>query len=195
MFRPPFRPVLVVAAVTATALLGACSDDTAAPGPTADATTTTSTAAPTTTTEPPAPTTEDEVAAAFMAAASAQDQAFLTSDPADAGIAATRVEPSLSALRDVLADRSAAGLVLRYPNGIPPEKQIRATRVLSPTTAELTVCVIDNAQLVRSDSGAVVNAETTSRLVRFQLVRSDGTWKVRDTEQISARPGSGGCEG
>ena len=68
MFRPPFRPVLVVAAVTATALLGACSDDTAAPGPTADATTTTSTAAPTTTTEPSAPTTpEDEVAAADLA--------------------------------------------------------------------------------------------------------------------------------
>jgi hypothetical protein len=61
MFRPPFRPVLVVAAVTATALLGACSDDIAAPGPTADATTTTTTttAAPTTTTQPSAPTTPE----------------------------------------------------------------------------------------------------------------------------------------
>ena len=194
MFRPPFRPVLVVAAVTATALLGACSDDTAAPGPTADATTTTSTAAPTTTTEPSAPTTpEDEVAAAYVAVMARYFEHLGDPDPG-----ATSFEGHTGAHLEFVVEMhhqfardhvvAAPGLSGAWPIPSVVESSVQGD------TATLTVCLVDDSRVLEASSGQVVNDHVSSKLSIATLIRAEGSWLLTNQKLLAQWEDVAGCD-
>ena len=193
MFRPPFRPVLVVAAVTATALLGACSDDIAAPGPTADATTTTTTAAPTTTTQPSAPTTpEDEVAAAYVDAFSAYFRAGESPTATD-GLEAFFGDAALEAVLVNLDGMVTGGILSDFSKGDPTIAIESITRE-GETTARLVACTIDTGQQINASSGRVTDDVPVSRRSTATLELTD-RWRVIEHHTIAEWPHAGGCAG
>ena len=179
MFRPPFRPVLVVAAVTATALLGACSDDIAAPGPTADATTTTSTAAPTTTTQPSAPTTpEDEVAAAYVAIIDASYTRLQDPNPSDPSIAEQHVGESLTKTLENNRSALANGRRYRFTELGPPRITVRSVDVTGTNEAVILNCIVDDVVVFDQATGAILDDSLDIGEMRSVLVRDAGRWKL-----------------
>lgn len=134
-----------------------------------------------------------EIEAAYLQAARVMDQAFAASDPDHPGLALTRAEPSLSSTRAYLSTRRRDGLVLRYPQGIPPKQIVEDVEVRGPEQATVTVCVIDNAQLVSASSGEVQDDDIVSRLMTVEMTQTDATWKITSVDEIDQAEGAGGC--
>ena len=105
------------------------------------------------------------------------------------------MEPALSDLRELLRVRKESGQALRYPEGVPPVQRIMEVRLTSPTSADITACVIDDAQLINVTSGQILDGTVVSRTYLARLTLTSGSWKIQSTEQLSSTNGSDGCAG
>ncbi len=197
---------LVAAAVLLGLSLGpaACSSDDDPRPPTATLDTTTSepsdgsadgpstapSTEPTTTTQP---SVEEEVKAAYLEAAEVLDEAFATSDPDLPGLAETRADPELASIRKTLAGRRSQGLILRYPDQVPPVQVVRRVDLLGNEAARLIVCIVDNSVAVEEATGEVVDDAVVTRINDVVMIQSGGTWKVQAVAQVSKNDSADGC--
>lgn len=179
-------------ALLAACLLAACSsNDTTDPPRTTTSpprsTTTTSTTATTTTSATTPPTPEAAVRTAYLAAVEALNAAYETSDPTFPGLAETRTGEDLATVRRMLQDRRQKGLRLRYQSHGAPRPTI--TRVaLTKGSATVVACVLDDAVLVESRTGRVIDDSKVMLVQTARLVATDQRWKVSFVVSEPATP-------
>lgn len=79
------------------------------------------------------------------------------------------------------------------------EKRIGIQRVtiveLGADHAVVQECVVDDAVVIRRDSGEVINDAVTTQNVRGELDRIDGKWRVTKAVLVQQWDGVAGCAG
>lgn len=193
MSRPPRLCVLLTALLAATAPLVACSDDTAAPGPTADATTSTTATPPTTPPPAPTPTPEEEVEAAYVAIMARYFERLGAPDPSHPDVPRDHEGQSLELVLDVLTNYVEQGLhSAPGPSGSWP-----ATRVLTVDVqgdrATLTACHVDDSVVQEVGTKKVINDATVSKLTEATLVLRDDNWVLTKHATVSEWLDNQGC--
>lgn len=177
-------------ALLAACLLAACSSNDTTDPPRTTTTThppRTTTSSPTTTTTTPPPTPEAAVRTAYLAAVEALNAAYETSDPTFPGLAETRTGEDLATVRRMLQDRRQKGLRLRYQSHGAPRPTI--TRVaLTKGSATVVACVLDDAVLVESRTGRVIDDSKVMLVQTARLVATDQRWKVSFVVSEPATP-------
>ena len=113
-------------------------------------------------------------------------------DPADPEIAQRAVDPSLSAIRDLLTTRRAQGLVERY-DGVPYHVDTSVTDVASGR-ASFVGCIVDGALLVNAATGEVVNDKVSTSRIAGDLTLDAGTWKMQRFDVLKKSDGEVSCD-
>jgi hypothetical protein len=159
------------------------------PGPSATTPVTTRPAATTT----KWPKEQQDVLDALNRALAARDEAAASGSPFTHGMASTHVDPYLSRVQTRIFDRARAGQRARYPeqsvNKVEP-----ISVVMDGDRAVVAACSIDDAVIYEVDTGNVVNADVSTALVRYLLLRIDETWKVSEYEITSRKNGASTCD-
>lgn len=191
--------VATVGALVLLVFAPACSNDD--PTPTADATapdpppstTATPTSQPVTTTTAP-PTPEQEASAAYLEITARHFRLLENPDSNDPSIAADHSGSNRRAIEEEMRTLAAAGQFVRYPDGEAPIPDVEVTEVEPGSRATLSVCLVDDSQVVDRATEEVVNDVVSSRLGDAVLIRADGAWRL-DSQTLRERWADGkGCQ-
>lgn len=112
-------------------------------------------------------------------------------DPADGELAQRAVDPSLSALVDLLTTRRSTHQVARY-DGVPYHVDTFVASA-SGATASFAGCIVDGAHLVDVTTGAVVNDNVSTSRIEGALVNVEGAWKVQRYDVLRKVGGEVAC--
>jgi hypothetical protein len=155
------------------------------------------------TTDPTTATTVDpeqalrtEVMAAYDAQSDAFFQAAGIPDPDHPALAATHTQPMLGTTRALIVGLLGDGRIMR----LPPDSQYRneVESVEFPpeydgTVAILTVCTVDDGEIVELATGRVVAGGAGTVESRAAMRLEAGVWKLAEREELARWPGVAGC--
>jgi hypothetical protein len=113
-------------------------------------------------------------------------------DPSDPELTQRAVDPSLSAIRDLLTTRKAIGQVVQY-DGATYHVDTTVTSA-SNDAATFSGCIVDGARLVDSHTGAVLNDKVTTSRIQGSLVLDGGAWKVKRFDVLRKVDGEVACD-
>jgi hypothetical protein len=122
---------------------------------------------------------DSEILSAWLAAQEAFHQAALTSDPDSPGLAATMVDPELSAVRSSLSQLRNAGDVGRGPTYYGSPKVTAS----GSTSATVVSCAHDEEIAISAATGAPapgVLGEADFALITSTMLATGGGWKLAD---------------
>jgi hypothetical protein len=194
MVRPLPRLLLVFVGVASVVVPGACSADTAADAPTADATTipTPAPADPTTSTAAP-PTPEQQVEAAYVAIMARYFEQLADPDPVEEhfkGHFGAHNQFVVEMHRQFASENVIAS---PGPTGRWPAPKVIETSVTGES-ARLTVCLVDDSRVLDIASGQIVNADISSKLSTATLTRIEGSWTLTNQKLLRQWPDAEGCD-
>jgi hypothetical protein len=112
-------------------------------------------------------------------------------DPTDPELAQRAVDPSLSALVDLLTTRQSTHEVAQF-DGVTYHVDT-AVSSASESTASFSGCIVDGARLVDTTTGAVVNDKVTTSRIEGTLVAVDSAWKVQRYDVLRTVDGEETC--
>ncbi|MGH9118066.1 MAG: hypothetical protein ACRD0A_09385 [Acidimicrobiales bacterium] len=154
------------------------------------------TAATTPTTVDPEQALRNDVEAGYSAAAQAFFEAAAIPDPNYPGLAATHTGPMLDVRRGLMIALVGDGRIMR----LPPNSQYRndfESIEFPPehnrTVAILTVCGVDDREVVDAATGNVITAGPGTVESRAAMRLEDGVWKLAEREELGRWPGVAGC--
>lgn len=194
---------LAVALTVALTLSTACGDDapddgaqpaTSTTAPATTTSTSSTTSSPTTTTSTaPAESPEQEVIDRYVAFWAARFEANTgMPDPDHPGLAEYATGAQLD---NVIAETQGHlddGLALQQRDA-PASFQKVTVVSIDGDTAIVQECYVDDALVVRRDTGAVVDDSITTQNIQGTLQRVDGKWRVAGTELLQESEGVSGC--
>jgi len=118
------------------------------------------------------------------------EQAFelaaAAADPDPAPLSASTAEPMLGRRISILEARQTQGWVSSWPSNSVHRRDVVDYELIDDRTAELEVCVVDDAVLTDRDTGEVINAEVGVHRQRhvFELVGS--IWKLTGRTTVAS---------
>lgn len=160
----------------------------------------TATTEPGTTTEPEAttttaePTVEQQVEAAYLAIMAKYFDRLTQPDPNEPSIEVNHTGLSREQVREELKRYRESGQAARLVDGVAPVPSVESVEV-EAGLATLSVCIIDNVQLVNLDSGETVDSDVVSKQFTATLVRQPGgAWALESQERSGRWDDGEGCQ-
>jgi hypothetical protein len=180
--------------VTLIGLMAGCSPSSPEEIPEGAATTQRTTSS--TTSQPtPGPTTaadpDLEVAEAYSAFWEARLGANRPPDPASPALRMTATGAQLDHVIAETQSNLEKGLEFR-PGSSPPRRHITVAE-RSGDSATVQECVVDDTQVVRTETGETVDDKVATHSVEAILARVDGRWKVAAVHLVQRWEGVAGC--
>jgi hypothetical protein len=117
---------------------------------------------------------------------------YAAPDPNDPEIALRAVDPSASAIRDLLTTRLSTGQVEQY-DGVTYHIETPVTSVTGGS-ATFAGCIVDGSRLVDSHTGQVLNDEVSTSRISGTMVDDAGAWKVERFDTLRKVDGEVACD-
>ena len=194
---------LVVVLLAALMLSSSCGDDapedeaqpptsTTAPATTTSTSSTTSSTT-TSTSIAPAETPEQEVIDRYVGFWNARFEANSgVPNPDHPGLAEYATGAQLDNVIAETQDNLDEGLALQQRDAPAAIQKVTVVSI-DGDTAVVQECYVDDALVVRRDTGAVVDDSITTQNIQGTLQRVDGRWRVAGTELLQESEGVSGC--
>lgn len=130
--------------------------------------------------------TRDAVVRAHRDAEHAFEIAAIAVDPDPARLSATTAEPVLGRRISILHARQTQGWVTSWPSESVHRDDVVGYELIDAHTAELVVCVVDDAVLIDRDTGEVVNAEVGIHRQRHHFGLVGQVWKLTGRSTLAS---------
>jgi hypothetical protein len=114
-------------------------------------------------------------------------------DPTDPELVQRAVDPSLSALVDLLTTRQSEHEVAQF-DGVTYHVDTTVSSA-STSAASFSGCIVDGARLVDAMTGAVVNDKVTTSRIEGTLIAVGADWKVQRYDVLRTVDGEATCAG
>jgi hypothetical protein len=115
-----------------------------------------------------------------------------TPDPNAPALAEFATGEQLAAVVEETQANLDQGLSIREADQPANFRRVRVVSI-EGESAVVQECFVDDAVVLRRDTGEVVNNEVATHNVRGELERVDGVWKVARAELVQRWEGVGGC--
>ena len=141
------------------------------------------------------PETPDPVRSAVEQAHRDAERAFelaaATADPTPALLEGTTAEPMLARRLAILQARRTNGWVAAWPSASQRRDEVVAYSLTGAGTAELEVCVVDDAVLSDRGTGEIVNDDVGVHRQRHEFALVSGVWKLVGRSTLASGDDSG----